>query len=153
MKFLDETLIVVEAGCGGDGCVSFRREKYIPKGGPDGGDGGKGGNVILKATNRLRTLSHFHFRQQFKAPNGTSGQGKNRTGKNGKDFILDVPVGTLVKAVDSGVLLKDLARDGESIVVARGGRGGKGNKYFASSTHRTPRFAQKGEPGGSISLK
>jgi GTP-binding protein len=153
MKFLDETLIVVEAGCGGNGCVSFRREKYIPKGGPDGGDGGKGGDAILKATNRLRTLSHFHFRQHFKAQQGTSGQGKNRSGKNGKNLILEVPVGTLVKAVESGALLKDLARDGESILVARGGRGGKGNAHFASATHRTPRFAQKGEPGESLSLK
>jgi GTP-binding protein len=153
MKFIDEAVILVQAGSGGNGCVSFRREKYIPRGGPDGGDGGKGGDVILKAANQLRTLSHFHFKQRFKAPSGTHGQGKNRTGKNGKDLIVKVPVGTLVKDLEGGALLQDLTRDNESVVVARGARGGKGNKHFASSTNRAPRFAQKGSPGESISLK
>ncbi|MFH1675264.1 MAG: GTPase ObgE [Pseudomonadota bacterium] len=153
MKFIDEAVILVQAGSGGNGCVSFRREKYIPRGGPDGGDGGKGGDVILKAANQLRTLSHFHFKQRFKAPNGTDGQGKKRTGKNGKDLIVKVPVGTLVKDLEGGALLQDLTRDNESFVVALGARGGKGNKHFASSTNRAPRFAQEGSPGESISLK
>lgn len=153
MKFIDEAVILVEAGSGGNGCVSFRREKYVPKGGPDGGDGGKGGDVILKATNRLHTLYHFHFRQRFKSQNGAPGRGKNRTGKNGEDLIIEVPVGTLVKNAENGALVKDLTQNGQTVVVARGERGGKGNKHFATATHRTPRFAQKGGAGESISLK
>ncbi|MCK5244830.1 MAG: GTPase ObgE [Desulfobacterales bacterium] len=153
MRFIDEAVIIVESGAGGKGCVSFRREKYIPKGGPDGGDGGKGGDVLLKAVNRLRTLSHFSFRQRFKAENGSSGKGKNKTGKSGKCLIIELPAGTIVKDAEDGGLLKDLVRDGDAVVAAVGGRGGKGNRHFATSTHRTPRFAQDGVPCETLTLK
>ncbi|MFH1075857.1 MAG: GTPase ObgE [Pseudomonadota bacterium] len=153
MKFIDETIIVSESGHGGRGCLSFRREKFIPKGGPDGGDGGKGGDVVLCATSRLRTLYHFHFQQRFKAENGQHGQGNNKTGKNAKDLIIEVPVGTIVKLADSDLVLQDLAHDNDSVIIAKGGRGGRGNKRFASSTRQSPRFAQPGGQGEIITLK
>jgi GTPase len=152
VKFIDEARISVKAGDGGRGCVSFRREKYIPRGGPDGGDGGKGGDVILRSTSRKRTLSQFQFKRSFAAPNGGYGQGKQRTGRNGADLIIEVPPGTLIRNAHDNTLIKDLVADGDSVVVAAGGMGGKGNKHFTSATHRAPRFAQPGMPGESREL-
>jgi GTP-binding protein len=153
VKFIDEARITVQSGRGGAGCVSLRREKYIPKGGPDGGDGGRGGDVIFKATTKKRTLYHLQFQKCYKAKNGTGGQGNNRAGKGGEDLIIELPPGTLVVDADTGDLMKDLVDTDEVFVVAKGGRGGQGNARFKSSTHRTPRFAQPGEPGQTLNLR
>jgi len=153
VKFIDEVFITVQSGNGGRGCVSFRREKFIPRGGPDGGDGGKGGDVILRSTSRRRTLYPFRFKRQFKAANGAHGQGKQKTGKNGSDLAIEVPPGTLVSNAETGELLKDFVLPDVSFVVAKGGRGGLGNVRFKSSTQRTPRFAQPGEAGQHLKLK
>lgn len=153
MKFIDEARITVSSGKGGAGCVSFRREKYIPKGGPDGGDGGRGGDVIFKATTKKRTLYHLRFQQLYKAKNGAGGQGRNCAGKGGDDLIIELPPGTLVIDADTNELIKDLVDTDEVFVVAQGGRGGLGNARFKTSTNRTPRFAQPGEPGQTLSLK
>ena len=153
MKFIDEVFITVQSGDGGRGCVSFRREKFIPKGGPDGGDGGKGGDVILKSTSRRRTLYPFRFKRQFKAQNGAHGQGSQKTGKNGSDLTIEIPPGTIVSDAETNELLKDFTQPDETFVVAKGGRGGQGNTRFKSSTQRTPRFAQPGEPGQYLKLK
>ena len=147
MKFVDEARIHVKAGDGGNGCISFRRERFIPRGGPDGGDGGKGGDVILQADAQLSTLLDFTYPKQFRAQRGSHGKGKNQTGRNGKDLILRIPVGTLVREDQTGEVLQDLLFDGQSFVAARGGRGGRGNARFATPTHRAPRRAEKGEPG------
>jgi GTP-binding protein len=147
MRFVDEVTIRVQAGDGGRGCVSFRREKYVPWGGPDGGDGGKGANVYLEATERKQTLLDFHYRHVFKAPNGTHGRGKNRHGRGAEDLILEVPVGTMVKDPNSSEVVADLVRPGERWQAAEGGRGGQGNARFATATCRVPRFAQDGQPG------
>ena len=153
MKFVDEAIITVQSGDGGRGCVSFRREKHVPRGGPDGGDGGNGGDVILIASTRRRTLYQFRFKHQFKAPNGAHGQGKQRTGKRGGSLTIEIPVGTLVSDAESGELLKDFTRHEQSYIVAHGGRGGRGNLHFKSATHRIPRFAQPGESGETKTLK
>ena len=153
MKFIDEARITVQSGNGGAGCVSFRREKYIPKGGPDGGDGGRGGDVILKPTTKKRTLYHLQFNKLYKAKNGAGGQGNNRAGKGGDDLIIELPPGTLVIDAGTGEILKDLVDPDEVFVVAHGGRGGLGNARFKSSTNRTPRFAQPGEPGQTLDLR
>ena len=153
MKFIDEAIITVESGDGGRGCVSFRREKHVPRGGPDGGDGGKGGDVILKSTSRRRTLFPFQLKRQFKAKNGAHGQGKQKTGRNGKDLIIEIPPGTLVKDADTNEALKDFTAVGESFIVVPGGRGGQGNARFKTSTNRAPRYAQPGEEGQSRRLK
>jgi GTP-binding protein len=153
MKFIDEALITVEAGRGGNGCVSFRREKYVPKGGPDGGDGGKGGDVVLETSSRKNTLRDFQFKRHFRAPKGANGRGKNQSGKNGKDLIIQVPPGTLIQDAETGDCVKDLSGDGESHIVARGGRGGLGNARFVSSTNRAPRHAEEGEPGETLTIK
>ena len=153
MKFFDEAFITVQSGNGGRGCVSFRREKFIPRGGPDGGDGGKGGDVILKSTSQRRTLYQFRFKREFKAKNGGHGQGKRKTGKNGEDLIIEIPPGTLIKEAETDDLLKDFSRPGESFIVAAGGRGGQGNCRFKTSTHRAPRFAQPGVSGQFLKLK
>lgn len=153
MKFIDEARITVQSGKGGAGCVSLRREKYIPKGGPDGGDGGRGGNVVFKATTKKRTLYHLQFQKLYKAKNGSGGQGNNRAGKGGDDLIIELPLGTLVADADTGVLLKDLVDPDEVFIVATGGRGGLGNARFKSSTNRTPRYAQPGEPGQTLNLR
>jgi len=145
MKFIDEALIRVEAGDGGNGCVSFRREKFIPKGGPDGGDGGKGGNVIFRATKDLNTLLNFRYKPEIKAKNGENGSKRNKTGKSGEDLIVKVPVGTLVKR--DGEILADLKFDSEESIIARGGDGGFGNAHFKSSVRQTPRVAELGEAG------
>ena len=153
MKFIDEALITVEAGHGGSGCVSFRREKFIPLGGPDGGDGGKGGDVILHATSRKRTLYHFRFKKQFKAKNGSGGAGQQKSGKKGDDLILEVPPGTVVINAETGEIIKDFTLSEEIFIIAKGGRGGQGNARFKSATFQTPRFSQPGEPGEGFSLK
>ena len=152
MKFIDDVRITVQSGNGGAGCVSLRREKYIPKGGPDGGDGGRGGDVLLKTTTKRRTLYHLQFQKLYKAKNGAGGQGRNCTGKSGDSLIIELPPGTLVRNADTGELIKDLVDTDEVFVVAQGGRGGLGNARFKSSTNRTPRFAQPGEPGQTLQL-
>lgn len=145
--FIDYAEIEVKAGDGGDGCISFRREKYVPKGGPDGGDGGKGGDVVLVVDKALSTLLDFHYRRVYKAKKGKHGKGKNRKGEDGEKLFLKVPPGTVVKDEISGEVLTELLSEGDSFIVAKGGRGGKGNAHFKSSTHQTPRFAQPGEKG------
>jgi GTPase len=147
MKFIDEAKIYVKGGDGGRGCVSFRREKYVPRGGPDGGNGGKGGDVILEATESLQTLLDLKYRQHHTAERGGHGGGNNRTGRNSRDIRIRVPAGTLVKDAETGELLADLTEEGRTFIVARGGIGGKGNAFFATSTHQAPRFAQEGMPG------
>ncbi len=153
MKFVDEAIITVQSGDGGRGCVSFRRERFVPRGGPDGGDGGKGGDVILKATGRKHTLYHLQFKRLYKAGRGAHGQGSQKTGRNGADLVVEVPPGTIVKNAATGEVICDLDRDGARVVVARGGRGGLGNRRFRSSTNRAPRYAQPGEPGVTLDLK
>lgn len=153
MKFIDEAVITVQSGNGGAGCVSFRRERSIARGGPDGGDGGKGGDVVLMTTSRKRTLHHFQFKRHFKAKNGRNGQGSQKTGRGGDDLIIEIPPGTLVSDTDTGQILKDFISPDESFAIAKGGRGGQGNRRFATSTNRAPRFAQPGEPGESLSLR
>lgn len=147
--FYDEVKIQVEGGAGGDGCVSFRREKYVPLGGPNGGNGGPGGNVYLEADRHLNTLISFQGHRRFKAERGGHGQGKNRQGAKGKEITLSVPPGTLVRDAESGELLADLKRPGERVLVARGGRGGLGNAAFASPTNQAPRIAERGDEGRS----
>jgi GTP-binding protein len=147
MKFVDEVRIHVKAGDGGNGCVSFRRERYIPRGGPDGGDGGKGGNVILQADTQLSTLLDLTYPKQFRAQSGTHGKGKNQTGRNGKHLIIRVPVGTLVREDKSEEVLQDLLFHGQRFLAAEGGRGGRGNARFATATLHAPRRAEKCEKG------
>ncbi|MDW8050971.1 MAG: GTPase ObgE [Armatimonadota bacterium] len=151
--FIDEAVITVEAGRGGDGCVSFRREKFVPHGGPDGGDGGDGGDVILVADPKLNTLLDYHYKRHYKAESGKHGSGNNRKGRRGKSIVLRVPVGTLVYDADTGELLVDLARAGQRFIAARGGKGGHGNAYFATPTRQAPRFAEKGLPGEKRTLR
>jgi len=143
--FIDEVEIEVEAGRGGDGCVSFRREKYVPRGGPDGGDGGDGGSVVMVARQGVDSLSALAHRKQWKAHSGKPGEGGNRHGASADDLVLRVPPGTVVYDAVHGHVLKDLAADGDQVVVARGGRGGKGNTRFKSSTNQAPR---QSTPGG-----
>lgn len=152
-KFVDEALIHIKAGDGGNGCISFRREKYVPKGGPDGGDGGKGGDVYLMATSSKQTLLDFHYRRFFKAKRGQHGRGKNQHGRGGEDLHIYVPVGTLVKDALSGEILMDFTEDGQVWLAARGGRGGRGNARFATATNQAPRFAEEGEKGEERHLK
>ncbi|WP_428102222.1 Obg family GTPase CgtA [Candidatus Rariloculus sp.] len=147
MKFVDEADIRVDAGRGGDGCVSFRREKFVPRGGPDGADGGDGGTVFLAAREHLNTLVEFRVRRRFSAENGRGGAGRNMTGASAEDLSVAVPKGTEVRDIDTGELLGDLTEAGATLLVARGGRGGKGNSRFKSSTNRTPRQSTPGEPG------
>lgn len=152
--FIDEAKILVKAGDGGDGCISFRREKYIPKGGPDGGDGGKGGDVYFEAVGDVDTLLDFAGRHYWRAENGQPGQGANCSGSDGKDLIIRVPAGTQIYDEDlDGLLLQDLNVAGMKVKICRGGRGGRGNKTFATSTRQTPRFAQTGGPGRKRNLR
>ena len=153
MKFVDEAKIFVKAGHGGPGCVSFRREKFVPKGGPDGGDGGKGGDVIFRATESHHTLLDLKYQQHQIAKNGRHGSGNNRTGHGAEDLIVTVPPGTIVKDFETGEILADLSEMGQTFIVAKGGIGGKGNAHFTSSTHQTPRFAQEGIEGEERWLK
>lgn len=145
--FIDYAKIFVQGGQGGSGCVSFHRAKYIDKGGPDGGDGGRGGSVIIKTNKQLRTLRDYTYRKEYRAQRGQHGMGSNRHGKSGKDIILEVPPGTLVKDAESGEIIADLVNDNQDCVVAQGGRGGKGNARFATPTHQSPREWEVGEPG------
>lgn len=145
--FVDQVKIHVTAGRGGDGCVSFRREKYVPKGGPDGGNGGDGGSVILKVDGNMRTLLDFRYKKRFQAANGRPGEGGNRSGARGEDLIIGVPPGTLVYDQSSGALLADLVQKGQMISIAKGGRGGRGNASFATATNQTPRQFTPGHPG------
>ena len=145
--FRDEIVLLMKAGDGGPGCLSFLREKYRPKMGPDGGDGGKGGDVILEADGNYNTLYHLIHRPRYTAENGRPGAGRKCHGRNGRDLLIKVPVGTLVRDLDRKVLLKDLGRPGERVVVCRGGRGGRGNARFATPTCQTPRRAEPGQPG------
>ncbi len=151
--FVDEARIHVRGGKGGDGCVSFRREKFIPKGGPDGGDGGHGGTVFLEARAELDTLLDLTGRHHWRADNGRPGEGGNRHGRRGKDVLVPVPVGTLVYDEDTGRLISDLVEDQQRVCVARGGRGGYGNTHYASATHQTPREYQPGQPGRERTLR
>ena len=153
MKFVDEADIHVQAGNGGSGCVSFRREKFIPRGGPDGGDGGDGGNVVLVAREGINTLADFRVQRRFKAASGRGGAGNNRTGLSGDDLYIEVPRGTLVEDIDTGETLGDLENDGDTLVVARGGQGGRGNTRFKSSINRAPRQSTPGQPGEQRHLK
>ncbi len=145
--FLDEVKIYVKAGDGGDGMVAFRREKYVPHGGPAGGDGGDGGSVILEVNERLNTLSRFQGKVHFRAEPGHGGGSSNRTGANGDDLVIEVPAGTVVRLADSRETIADLTRHGQRAVVAAGGRGGRGNQRFKTSTNQAPRVAERGEPG------
>jgi len=151
--FIDETEVTVSSGRGGDGIVSFRREKFVPRGGPDGGDGGRGGDVILRSTIHLNTLAGLRHRRHYRAGNGQPGGANNRTGRDGESLLIEVPVGTLVRDRDRGHVLRDLATPDMEFVVVAGGRGGKGNKHFAHATNQTPRRASLGQDGQSRELK
>jgi GTPase len=147
MRFLDQAKIYVKGGSGGDGCVSFRREKFLPRGGPDGGNGGRGGAVIGRAVPELNTLIDYRYKQHFRAPRGGHGRGKERTGASGADLMLDLPVGTQILAEDGNTSIADLAAPDQTVVLAHGGAGGLGNCSFKSSTNRAPRQSTPGEPG------
>lgn len=149
---IDNAKIELQAGKGGDGAVAFRREKYEPTGGPAGGDGGDGASIYIKATNSLSTLEEFRYKTKYKATNGEDGMGKKRFGKKGEDLYLFVPVGTIVREVTSGKIIKDFKKNGEEFLIAKGGRGGKGNVHYKSSTRQAPRFAQKGKEGQKITV-
>lgn len=151
--FYDEVTIHVQAGRGGDGAVAFRREKYIPFGGPSGGDGGKGGDVILEVNPHLNTLYHFAHQKEFRAEDGKPGRNKNMTGAQGADLVIPVPPGTVVTDLKTGRVIADLVEAGQRVVVARGGRGGRGNARFATSTNQAPRIAERGDPGEERRLK
>ena len=153
MKFLDEAKVYIQSGDGGNGCVSFRREKFIEFGGPNGGDGGRGGDVVVEAVNGLNTLIDYRYQQHFKAQRGGNGMGKDRHGANGKDKIMKVPVGTQIYEEDGETLLADLTEVGQRVVIAKGGNGGFGNAYFKSSTNRAPRRANSGLPGEELTIR
>ena len=151
--FIDTAEIEVVGGKGGDGCVSFRREKFVPKGGPDGGDGGRGGHVIVRAREGLDTLMDISSRKRYEAPRGRHGKGAKRTGRTGDDVIIEVPPGTIVYDDGLGMPLRDLTDDGQEVIVAHGGKGGRGNARFKSATHQTPREYEEGEPGEQRRLR
>ena len=153
MRFVDEATITVLAGQGGAGCLSFRREKYIPKGGPDGGDGGDGGSVYLVADESINTLIDFRHKRKFSAPKGLQGEGKNKRGKSGDDIEVPVPVGITIFAVDTGEQIGDLVRHGQRLLVAQGGFHGLGNTRFKSSVNQAPRKISEGSPGESRELQ
>ncbi|UCD65544.1 MAG: GTPase ObgE [Deltaproteobacteria bacterium] len=147
MAFIDEAKFFVKGGDGGNGCVSFRREKFVPKGGPDGGDGGDGGSVIIEASKKLSSLIDFRYRSHFIAEKGVHGQGKKKHGRYGADYVVKVPAGSLIKDAETNEVIADLVEDGQNVIVARGGKGGRGNTHFASSIKRAPRVAGRGKPG------
>ncbi len=151
--FVDEAKIRVQAGGGGNGCMAFRREKFVPRGGPSGGDGGKGGDVIMESSERHNTLVHFRFNPEYKAQRGRHGEGANKTGADGSDVVLKVPVGTIVYDEASGERIHDFSRPDERLVIARGGRGGRGNARFATSTHQAPTEHEPGRPGEERRLR
>ncbi|MDD6275612.1 MAG: GTPase ObgE [Clostridia bacterium] len=144
--FVDIAKIKIKAGDGGNGAVAFRREKYVASGGPEGGDGGKGGNIVFKVNDNLSTLADFRYKRKYKAPNGEPGQGGNRNGKKGSDLIIEVPRGTVIREVNSGKVMADMS-DNNEFIAAKGGRGGWGNSHFSTPTRQTPRFAKSGTPG------
>jgi GTP-binding protein len=150
--FIDYAEIFVKAGKGGDGAVAFRREKYVPKGGPAGGNGGKGGDVILLADENLSTLLDFRYRKNYEADKGQPGGNSLCDGKNGKDVIIKIPIGTLIKESETGEIIHDFSFHNEKFIIAKGGRGGKGNSNFATSTNQTPRFAENGKPGEELKI-
>src|ERR1700755_1581674 len=145
--FIDEARIRVKAGDGGNGCMAFRREKFVPRGGPSGGDGGRGGDVVMESSERHNTLVHFRFNPEHNAERGRHGEGSNCTGRDGEGIVLQVPVGTALYDEETGELVHDFQRPDERVVVARGGRGGRGNQHFATSTHQAPREHELGRPG------
>ena len=147
MQFLDQAKIYLKSGNGGNGCVSLRREKYVEFGGPDGGSGGKGGDIIFECCENLNTLIDFRYKQHFKAKTGHSGAGRNKTGQNGQPTIIKLPLGTQILSEDKEILLADLVRIGQKEVLLEGGKGGKGNAWFKSSTRQSPRISQPGIPG------
>lgn len=151
--FVDEVIIKVKAGNGGDGCTAFRREKYIPDGGPFGGNGGRGANIIFETDLGLRTLLDLRYQKLIKAPKGANGEGKNKNGKGASDVIIKVPLGTTVKDMDTGLIIADLTKKGDSVIIAKGGRGGRGNTAFATATNPAPNFSEHGEPGEEKTLK
>ncbi|MGH7881141.1 MAG: GTPase ObgE, partial [Candidatus Binataceae bacterium] len=153
MKFLDEAKVYVQSGAGGNGCVAFRREKFIEFGGPSGGNGGKGGDAVVEAVDGLNTLIDYRYQQHFKAERGGNGMGKDMHGANGKDVVLKVPVGTQVYEEDGETLLADLTHAGERVTLMKGGNGGFGNAYFKSSTNRAPRKANPGQPGEERTIR
>ncbi|MAG13764.1 MAG: GTPase ObgE [Spirochaetales bacterium] len=151
MAFVDETVIDIASGNGGPGSVSFRREKYVPRGGPDGGDGGRGGDVIFVIRDNLKTLSRISYTHSFRAENGQPGQGRKKHGRDGKPVIIEVPPGTVIKDPEDGLLLNDMQEE-KSSVFLKGGKGGKGNSHFATSTRQAPRYAQPGRPGETMKV-
>ncbi|NEO33122.1 MAG: GTPase ObgE [Symploca sp. SIO3C6] len=153
MQFIDQAEIEVEGGKGGDGIVAFRREKYVPAGGPAGGNGGRGGNVVFKAVEHLQTLLDFKYNHRFQAENGSRGGPNNRTGANGKDICIEVPCGTVIYDADTSEILQDLVESGQSFCIAKGGKGGLGNKHFLSNRNRAPEYALPGLPGEHFNLR
>ncbi|MBN1354864.1 GTPase ObgE [bacterium] len=151
-SFIDHAQIEIKAGKGGPGCVSFRREKYVPRGGPDGGNGGNGGSVFLVGDRNFRTLLDYRYQNIFQAPNGSPGQSRNKNGRRGTDLFIPVPLGTLILDAETGTQLADLVEDRQEVCLARGGVGGKGNAFFASATRQSPKFAQPGMPGETRKL-
>lgn len=151
--FCDETIVEFSSGKGGDGCVSFRREKYIAKGGPDGGNGGTGASIVFKVNSNLNTLQDFHIKKKFRAPNGDNGRSCNQHGRNGEDLVLEVPQGTVLKDLHTNEIIIDLKLKNQKYILIRGGRGGYGNSHFTSSTRQSPKFAEKGEEGSTVKLK
>ncbi|PYQ31154.1 MAG: GTPase ObgE [Acidobacteria bacterium] len=152
MMFIDQATIRVKAGDGGHGCIAFRREKFVPKGGPSGGDGGTGGSVWIVASKRLNTLYHLQFQREWKAGRGQHGMGSNCSGHDGDDATIELPIGSVVRDKQTNEVIADLANDGERVLVAKGGRGGWGNQHFATATRQAPRFAQDGNPGDEREL-
>jgi GTPase len=153
MKFLDEAKVYIASGAGGDGCVSFRREKFIEFGGPNGGDGGRGGDVVIEAVNGLNTLIDYRYQQHFKAQRGGNGMGKDCAGANGRDVVLKVPIGTQVYEEDGETRIADLTEVGQRVTISKGGNGGFGNAHFKSSTNRAPRHANPGQPGEERTIR
>jgi len=167
IKFADEAIITVASGKGGDGCIAFRRERFIPYGGPAGGDGGKGGDVVFVVRQNLRTLAYLRYRQVFRAENGQPGMGKNKHGRNGADVVIEVPPGTIIRDAETGEILKDFGRrslqpgsrnvqtnnDQEPWIFLKGGKGGWGNTHFKNSVNQAPRFAEPGRRGQEKSLR
>ena len=153
MKFVDSASIYVQAGDGGKGCVSFRREKFVPKGGPDGGDGGRGGHVWLRTNKQLTTLLDFKYKKKYIAVRGVHGQGARKTGKDGGDVVIDVPCGTIVRNAETQEILADMTGEDQEILIARGGKGGRGNQHFATPTRQAPRYAEPGQKGEELTLE
>lgn len=152
MKFVDSASIFVQAGDGGKGCVSFRREKFVPKGGPDGGDGGRGGHVWLRTNRQLTTLLDFKYKNKYFAVRGVHGQGARKTGKDGADVVIDVPCGTIVRNAETHEIIADMTGEEHELLIARGGKGGRGNQHFATSTRQAPRYAEPGQKGEQLTL-